>query len=162
MGAADINAWRRQNSDTVAVEIILSDGTPLKGNLLIPRDKSLRETFNNPADQFMDFECFRLGPTVIAKSAIRSIRPNEMPKADQLEKRLRALEKSDPFMILGVAKDADREVVRQAYITLARTYHPDRYARADLPAEILDYINAMARRINAAYSELNVLFGIER
>ena len=37
---------------------------------------------------------------------------------------------------------------------MARTYHPDRFADANLPPEVLDYLNAMARRINGVYEEL--------
>lgn len=155
MAAADITAWRRQNSDALAVDLQLHDGTLLRGNLLMPRDKQLRDVFNLP-EPFIDFDCFRFGPTVLAKSAIRSIRKSNMPSADQLEKRLKQHENADPYQILGVAPDADHDTIRQSYITLARNYHPDRYMRVDLPAEVAEYINAMARRVNAAYSQLNI------
>ena len=37
---------------------------------------------------------------------------------------------------------------------LAKAYHPDRMQAIELPAEIVDYATAMAKRINAAYSAL--------
>ena len=42
------------------------------------------------------------------------------------------------------------------YITLEQRqlYHPDRFASLDLPAEMQDYVAAMARRINMAYEAL--------
>jgi curved DNA-binding protein CbpA len=43
-----------------------------------------------------------------------------------------------------------------AYFALAKAYHPDRYATAELPAEVRDYLAAMARRINAAHAALDV------
>jgi len=158
MAASDIAAWRRQNSDPVAVNITLVDGSTLSGTLLLPRDKQLRDLFNTP-EEFLDFEDNRLGPTVLGKSSIRAIRQHSMPNADQIEKRTKLLDKQDPFQILGVAKTIDRDGLRTAYKNLARMYHPDRFAGADLPPEVLDYINTMARRINAAYSELIGLFG---
>ncbi len=41
-----------------------------------------------------------------------------------------------------------------AYRELTKTYHPDRLASMQLPAEMLDYAEAMQRRINAAFDEL--------
>jgi hypothetical protein len=158
MGAADLSAWRRQNSDVVPVSVVLIDGTRLTGSLLLPRDKKLHDLFNM-SEPFIEFDDARVGPTVLAKAAVRSIYTNEMPAADQLEKRMKLLEKMDPFQILGVPKNIDRDGLRAAYVALARAYHPDRFAQSDLPGEIVDYVNAMARRINAAYSELQLLFG---
>ena len=34
------------------------------------------------------------------------------------------------------------------------SYHPDRYAQADLPNEVREYLAAMARKINAAFAAL--------
>ena len=161
MGAADINAWRRQNSDPVTVEVVLIDGSVRMGNVLVARDKTLRDVFNLQHETFIEFDCFRNGTTILAKSSIRSIRANEVPRTDQLERRLAGLERQDPFSVLGVSKTATRDQVRSAFIAKARAYHPDRYAREDLPSEILEYINAMARRVNGAYSELTALFGVD-
>jgi hypothetical protein len=154
----DINAWRRQNSDVVNLEIVLADGTILKGDFLQPRDKSLREVFNMP-DPFVDLDCALNGPTIIAKTQIRSLRLNVPLRADQIEKREKQLEKSDAWGALGLPRNADREAVRKAYISLAHLYHPDRYSGVDLPKEVAEYMNAMARRINGAYAELNALLG---
>ena len=35
-----------------------------------------------------------------------------------------------------------------------RSYHPDRYANAELPEEVKRYLEDMARRVNAAFSAL--------
>jgi DnaJ-domain-containing protein 1 len=161
MAAPDISAWRRQNSDVVTVDLVLIDSTIMKGRILQPRDKTLRDLMNDANNQYLEFECFQLGHLVLAKSQVRTIRKNEMPRADQLETRERAIEQSDPFVILGVQKSSSRETIRQAYINLARRYHPDRFAGSDLPGEVAEYLNAMARRINLAYAELSALLGGE-
>jgi DnaJ domain len=153
MGVADINVWRRQNSDTVSVLVTLSDGTRLRGNILQPRDKNLREFLCMP-DPFMEFECAESGAIVIAKTAIASVRVNAVPDADQLDKKVRPLDKADPHRILGLGNTATREDIRAAYLALARAYHPDRFASSELPSEMAEYIDAMSRRINLAYAAL--------
>jgi DnaJ domain len=49
---------------------------------------------------------------------------------------------------------AARDEIREAYVALAKAYHPDRYANVVLPPEVADYMAAMARRINAAHAAL--------
>ena len=160
MAAADMATWRRQNSDTISVELQMTDGTMRKGVLLISRDKSLREFFNAPGEAFVDFDCKGDGPVVLAKSAIRAVRIDDLKKKDDqgkidaLAARKAELEKLDPYKFLGVTANVDSDGLHKAYITMARTYHPDRFADAKLPPEVLDYLNAMARRINGVYEEL--------
>ena len=154
-------AWRRQNSEPVSVDVQLHDGTAMKGNVLIPRDKQLRDILAG-SDPFIEFDCFRLGATMLSKSAIRLIRLSSLPAADQLQRRQSTIDAADPFSILRVPRNADKETVRKAYLELARTYHPDRFANHDLPPEMSEYVNAMARRVNTAFSEVQALFGGDR
>jgi DnaJ-domain-containing protein 1 len=155
MAAGDINSWRRQNSDVVALVLTLHDGTILRGNIMQPRDKTLREMFSMN-DPYIDFEDAISGDMIIAKSSIVSARKHDIPNADQLDKKLSALEKADPYRILGLAKGSTRDEIHAAYLLLARAYHPDRFAAVGLPPEVADYIETMTRRINVAYSELAV------
>jgi hypothetical protein len=153
MGQSDINAWRRQNSDVVAIVLTLVDGTRARGTILQPRDKTLREMFGM-SEPFIDFDCAEFGPMVIAKGSIASIRLHQVPAADQLDRKLKGLDKADSHKILGVGKGSSRDEMRAAYVALARAYHPDRFAAVDLPSEVAEYIDAMAQRINGAYAEL--------
>jgi hypothetical protein len=153
VGQADLAAWRRQNSDPLQLVLSLVNGTKVRGTIMLPRDKTLRDLFNMP-DQFIDFDSADQGPVVIAKTSIAALRPHAMPAADQLDRKTRALDKADSHAILGVSKGASRDEIRAAYVALARAYHPDRFAALDLPSEIAEYIDAMARRINVAYAEL--------
>ena len=88
--------------------------------------------------------------TYIAKSFLRTVRPLNLPPPPSLGTG-RAASDSDPYAVLGIAPGAGKDEVRRAYLHLAKTYHPDRYATSDLPAEVRDYLSAMARRINAAH-----------
>jgi hypothetical protein len=161
MAAADMSVWRRQNSDIHGVEMILIDGSRLKGNLLVSRDKSMRDFFNQQTEDFIDFDCKLSGMIVIAKSSIRQIRAEDsnkkgdQAKIDALAARQAELDKADPHKLLGVPVTVDADALHKAYIGKARSYHPDRFLDSNLPQEVMDYLNAMARRINSAYEDLN-------
>ena len=71
-----------------------------------------------------------------------------------LGQRLRDLDGFDPWQILGVERGTSWGDTRAAYHRLAKAYHPDRYATAELPDEVISYLSGMARRVNAAYSAL--------
>ena len=60
----------------------------------------------------------------------------------------------DPHHILGVAPGAAWHTVREAYLQLAKAYHPDRFAGLTLPSEVTEYLGVKVRRINAAYALL--------
>lgn len=160
MAAADMAAWRRQNSDPLNVEIVLTDGSHLHGVIMLSRDKTLREFMNVGTEAFFDFDCRRDGAIIIAKVSVRQLRAadakkkDDQSKIDALAARQAELEKADPYKILGAVPGADGEDLRKAYIAKARAYHPDRFADSELPAEVMHYLNAMARRINQAYDEL--------
>ena len=79
-----------------------------------------------------------------------------MPKAPSLGARLKDVDGFDPHAVLRIDHGASRDEVRHAYFALAKAYHPDRYATAELPEEVRDYLSAMARRINAAHAALDV------
>ena len=78
----------------------------------------------------------------------------DLPSAPNLNAGRRSTNSVDPFVVLGLPSNAGKEEVRQAYLTMAKIYHPDRYAMAELPREVRDYLSAMARRVNAAYNSI--------
>jgi DnaJ domain len=146
----------RSGSDgPLCVEITLDDGRRLTGKLLVPPGRSLTEALNGAAT-FMEFESFSGERTFIAKLALRVVKPMQETPAPILGAGLHGGNGFNPFSILGVSAEAGRDEVRQAYLRLAKTYHPDRYAAADLPAEVREYLAAMARRINAAWDAAEV------
>ncbi len=60
----------------------------------------------------------------------------------------------DPYVILGVAPDADDEAVRAAWRTLMSETHPDRARARGLPPEFVEVAEAKSAAINAAYDEI--------
>src|SRR5262245_33740251 len=137
----------------VPVEMTLLDGTLLKGKLLVPVPKSLVDALNG-STAFVEFEPYGGEKRYLAKAQLAAVKPLGVPKVPSLQARLRQSEDFDPHAVLGVTHAASRDEVREAYVALAKCYHPDRYANVALPREVSDYLAAMARRINAAHAAL--------
>ncbi|MBO5670233.1 MAG: J domain-containing protein, partial [Clostridia bacterium] len=57
---------------------------------------------------------------------------------------------TDPYKVLGVSSTASDDESKQAYRTLARKYHPDKYANTDLA----EMANEKMKEVNAAYEEI--------
>jgi DnaJ domain len=142
-----------QERSAVPVEIALADGTAAKGKMLVPVGKTVADALNGTGS-FIEFEPYGGDKSYLAKAQLASVKPVGVPKAPNLEARLVDLDGFDAHRILGLQAGAGREDVRAAYFALAKAYHPDRYATAELPAEVRAYLAAMARRINAAHAAL--------
>ena len=137
----------------VPVEVMLADGALVKGKLLVSAGKTLADALNGTA-AFVEFEPYGGERTFLSKGQLASVQLVGVPKAANLSAKTRDGDSFNPHAILGVSPDAGWEEVRQAYHKLAMSYHPDRYASAELPLEVQDYLAAMARRVNAAYAAL--------
>ncbi|MDX2154957.1 MAG: J domain-containing protein [Hyphomicrobiaceae bacterium] len=137
----------------VPVEITTDCGDVLSGRLLMPVGRGLVEALNSPG-AFLEFEAWGGERTFIAKASMRNVRLVQAPRPQSLKGRLEAADGFDPHTILGVRAGSGLDDVKAAWHRLSKAYHPDRYASAELPIEVLDYLSAMARRINAAYAAL--------
>ena len=137
---------------TVPVELTLVDGETMKGKLLVPMGKLPVDVINGPG-AFVEFEPYGGERMFVAKSQVAAARLVGIPRAAALRQRGRT-DEFEPHMILGVSTEATWDEIRQAYVQLSKSYHPDRYAGAVLPAEVKDYVETMSRRINAAYAAL--------
>jgi len=142
------------------VEVILADGTQVKGKILVAVGKTLTDVLNSSAG-FVEFEPYGGERAYLAKGQVVSIKLVGVPKAATLEGP-RSSDAFDPHAILGLPQNAEWDQVRAAYHRLAKLYHPDRYANADLPGEVSDYLSAMVRRVNAAYAALEIPQKVEK
>ncbi len=140
----------RPQEGPLNVAIVLSDGQELHGRLVAPPGRTLMEVLDG-GSSFVEFEPASGGRMLIAKSALHVVKPTNMPPAPDLWAGPTEGANFDPYAVLGVKPDATREEVHDAYIKMAKTYHPDRYAAADLPREVREYLAVMARRVNAAH-----------
>ena len=138
----------------LAVEIVMQDGDVIKGQLFSPTTVSLLDLMN--ADRaFLELETYDGERSVIAKSAVRQVKPVEVPAARELEQSVKQMDRFDPFSILGVTREASAETVREAYRDMVKLYHPDRYSGLELPREILNYMASASQRVNAAFTAVS-------
>jgi hypothetical protein len=143
----------------VYAEITLEDGRELNGKFNIPQGRSLTDILNGTLS-FIEFEPFGGERIFLAKSALQAVKPTNLPGVPNLAAALNENQAFDPYAILRIGRDAGVEDVHRAYLDLAKTYHPDRFAAVELPTEVKNYLAAMARRVNAAHDA--VLSGLKK
>jgi DnaJ domain len=147
------NRGGREAEGPVSVEIVLEDGQELWGKLVIPPGRTLPDVLNG-GTSFIEFEAAEGERMFIAKSALHTVKPMHLPAAPDLWAGPTEGAGFNPFAILGIKPGATREETREAYLRLAKSYHPDRYAASELPREVQEYLSVMARRVNAAYDTI--------
>jgi hypothetical protein len=137
----------------VPVEIGLVTGEQVKGKLMVPVGRSPLE-FLNSLGAFVEFEPYGGERQLLAKTQIAAMHLAGVPKSPALNTPHAGAADFDPYAILGVSRGCSRDEVRQAYLRLSKTYHPDCYSGVALPDEVKTYLETMARRLNAAYAAL--------
>ncbi len=145
----------KENLVRISVRIELLDGSRLDLSLISPRALLKMHELLNREEPFLDVEGLDGERFVIAKTAVRSVKPRDVPVVKDLSQRTEDKNGFDPHRVLGVSKEHSPEAVHQAYQALMREYHPDRFASVPLPKEVGEYISAMSRRINMAYDMLS-------
>ncbi|HSG95314.1 MAG TPA: J domain-containing protein [Afifellaceae bacterium] len=148
----DRGAMNDSQKIRLAVEMTLEDGKITRGRL-VGKFRSLGENLAGDG-AFLELEAGDGRQTFVSKRAIRKISEISMPVADHLNRKMAAAKVGEAYTILGVSPRASEDELMAAYRELCKVYHPDRMASMDLPAEMLDYAEAMQRRINAAFDEL--------
>ena len=61
---------------------------------------------------------------------------------------------TDPYLILGVAHDAEDDEIKRTYRKLIRENHPDRLIAQGLPQEFVDLGTEKMAHINEAYDRI--------
>jgi curved DNA-binding protein CbpA len=86
----------------------------------------------------------------------RPLLPAEKSIKAQLAEAFARMDTLDHYMFLGVPPSADESTIRQAYVGLAREYHPDRIAGTPLTddTETRGHIEALFRRLSLANKTL--------
>jgi len=142
----------------VQVRLVMTSKTVLDGELLVLREENLAKTLNGPEP----FLIFQSGGDrqYIAKAAVESIAESDgqqdtLPMIESAVSVSGRFDTIDPHVLLGVARDASPESIREAYHQLAREFHTDRLASLGLHRELMAYADEILKRINLAYSQLD-------
>lgn len=138
---------------SVPAEVTLNDGAVLKGRFAIASNRNIMDVLNGDG-HFLDFETYEGDRQLMSRTHVAAVRLVNVPGVNHLKGRMRESETFDPYLTLGVSVETPFEEVRAAYLRLSKIYHPDRFHGIDLPQEVRDYLAAMARRINMAYTAL--------
>lgn len=151
--------FRRYEPEAVqtAVPVTLkrTTGEVERGRIILPFQMTLDDVLNG-STAFIEFHPYGSDKSFISKAEIASIDASNVPKPSDVNIRLHNTNESvDPYDVLGVPRGAAMAQVKKAYHKLAKLYHPDRYANAELPEEVSVYLAGMARRVNAAYASIH-------
>jgi DnaJ like chaperone protein len=63
----------------------------------------------------------------------------------------------DPYLVLGLMPNADRDEVKRVYRLLVAEHHPDRLIAKGVPEELIDVATARMQAINLAYNMITKL-----
>jgi DnaJ-domain-containing protein 1 len=136
----------------IPVTITLSSGEILRGS--VPSGASASLAFElNREGIFLNFKDSTGQIVFIAKATIAQvIEGNEEKKAVMPE----LVQGKSPHRVLRVDENASPEAIRQAYMMLAKKYHPDHYSTETTAPEVAEYVSGMFQEITAAYTALKV------
>ena len=148
-----IDNMSQSRAVAIPAELTLDDKSVLKGDLMMPASRPVHEVLNGPG-VFIEFRPYGKEPQLLSKSAIRGISFIKAQPAGRLSPAANEAENFDPYRTLGLQRGASHVEVHKAYVALAKTCHPDRFANADLPPEVREYLAAMARQVNLAFHAL--------
>ena len=138
----------------IQVTITLATGEVMNGHVFAGLTGKLKDLMNH-ADRYLDFERRDGTIALVLKDDIRTVSLFELPRNDQLSRRMRDTASFDPWMLLGVERNSGPAEIRTAYWAKAKQYHPDMLVDKDPPREVTEFMNAMFARIHAAYQELS-------
>ncbi len=73
---------------------------------------------------------------------------------DRIKARHVPPDESDPYLVLGISRDADDAQVKRIYRQLVRDNHPDRLIARGVPEEFVAIANEKIAAINVAYDRI--------
>lgn len=141
------------NDIKLAVELLMVDGRRLTGKITVPYGSQLVKQLNG-SNRFVEFEDADGTQKFVSKDSVVELTEAKAKKPPKLEPS-KAMESDNPYVVLGVAANADHDAVRAAYAKLAKQYHPDQFNAVRLPAEVASYMTRMFERISTAYQTLS-------
>ena len=143
-----------QHAAKIPAILELIDGKRLSVMVITPRAQiKMAELLNRP-NPFLEVETRNGDRLNIAKTALKTVKEIDLKNAQVAELKADKSSFFDPLKALGLKEGASEIDIRSAYLNLVRRYHPDRFAALNPPDEIEVYLEAMLKRLNAAYEIL--------
>lgn len=145
------------SSEPLTLEIAarLVDGSVMRGFVVAGITGQLEQTLNKDV-AFVEFIGHDGRRAFIAKSQLAAVEPVEPLRKPVLEARKAGT--ATCHELLGVAENCSLDEARDAYHRLVKLYHPDLYANAQLPKEIVRYATDMFSQISTAWGEIKQRF----
>lgn len=129
----------------IEVEIQIEGGQTMLGSFFGAPKQRVADILNDERG-FLPFEASSGVLVMLKKSALLTITP--------LNQANRAPARREPYEILGVAKAASDEELKEAYHRVSRATHPDRLIAMGLPKEFVQLANERMALINDAYARI--------
>lgn len=144
-------------SEPVTLEVAarLIDGTVMRGFIVAGITGQLEPTLNKDVP-FVEFVSHDGRRAFISKSQLAAVEPVEALRKPVLEARKPGT--ASCHELLGVAENCSFDEARDAYHRLVKMYHPDLYANAHLPKEVIRYATDMFSQISTAWAEIKQRF----
>lgn len=127
---------------SLLVEVVMDDGTNLKGEIEVPEEGGLPIILNG-LNQFIEVRSYDGEMHYISKESMRTVRPMQLPEKPGFTDKLKNFLRSDPYQVLGISKESDSKTINDAYQRQLKNFH-----------EILDHLDASYKGLNDAYHNL--------
>lgn len=141
------------NGKTVDVSIRMLDGATVRGAIALGQNTTTLDGMLSKPTPFLEFYSKEGQRKFVAKHQISYVEPVEPLKKPRLP-NVSGGRYTDAYSVLGLSKTCSFEEAKEAFHRLAKQYHPDTAASADLPPEIQSYMSEMFKQINTAFTEL--------
>ena len=139
------------SNQTVNVSIKLVDGSMLHGELKAGMTPGLEGILSKDAP-FLEFLSKEGQRKFISKHQVAYV--EQVEQLRKLSIVARASDHTNAHDVLGLQPGCNFEDAKIAYHEMAKMYHPDVVAGANLPPEVTRYMNDMFRQINSAFAQV--------
>ncbi len=129
----------------IEVEVQLDDGSQFLGVLSLNQDQRVSDLMNDERN-FIPIQLPGGSVVIQRKSAIAKVAP--------LDQHVDQEKISDPYEILGVARNVSDEDLKRFYYNLCSENHPDRVQSSGLAPQFVEIANSRMIRINDAYQRI--------
>jgi hypothetical protein len=129
----------------IEVAVHLDDGSQFLGVLSLGQGQRVSDLMNDERN-FIPIQLHGGSVVIQRKSAIAKVAP--------LDQHVDQEKISDPYEILGVARNVSDEELKRFYYSLCAENHPDRVQSSGLSPHFVEMANSRMIRINDAYQRV--------